>query len=88
MDTNAILRRFRSERRILARLDHPNICKLLDGGGTDVGLPYFVMKYLNGTPIHEYSQQRRLSIRERLKLFIRYAARSNTRTGISSFIAI
>src|SRR4051812_2161253 len=70
MDTNAILRRFRAERRILAKLDHPNICKLLDGGVTDDGLPYFVMEYLQGTPIHEYSQKRGLNIRERLTLFL------------------
>ncbi len=70
MDTNAILRRFRSERRILARLDHPNICKLLDGGVTDDGLPYFVMEYLQGTPIHVYCQNRRLTVSERLNLFI------------------
>ena len=69
MDTNAILRRFRSERRILAKLDHPNICKLLDGGVTDDGLPYFVMEYLQGTPIHFYCQQRKLPISERLHLF-------------------
>lgn len=70
MDTNAILRRFRSERRILARLDHPNICKLLDGGVTDDGLPYFVMEYLHGTPIHDHCRERGLSVRERLNLFI------------------
>lgn len=70
MDTNAILRRFRSERRILAKLDHPNICKLLDGGVTDDGLPYFVMEFLQGTPIHEYCEQRNLSIPARLLLFL------------------
>ena len=70
MDTNAILRRFRAERRILARLDHPNICKLLDGGVTDDGLPYFVMEYLQGTPIQVYCRERKLSIDERLSLFV------------------
>jgi eukaryotic-like serine/threonine-protein kinase len=70
MDTNAILRRFRSERRILAKLDHPNICKLLDGGVTDDDLPYFVMEFLQGTPIHTYCQQRGLTVRERLHLFM------------------
>ena len=66
MDTNAILRRFRAERRILARLDHPNICKLLDGGVTHDGLPYFVMEYLQGTPIQIYCSDRKLSVHERL----------------------
>ena len=70
MDTNAILRRFRAERRILARLDHPNICKLLDGGVTEDGLPYFVMEYLQGAPIQTYCQERKLSVDERLKLFV------------------
>jgi non-specific serine/threonine protein kinase/serine/threonine-protein kinase len=70
MDTNAILRRFRAERRILAKLDHPNICKLLDGGVTHDDLPYFVMEYLQGTPIHIYCQQRRLTVPERLNLFM------------------
>jgi tRNA A-37 threonylcarbamoyl transferase component Bud32 len=74
MDTNAILRRFRAERRILARLDHPNICKLLDGGVTDDGLPYFVMEYLQGTPIQTYCRERKLSINERLNLFIQVCA--------------
>lgn len=70
MDTNAILRRFRVERRILAKLDHPNICKLLDGGVTDDGLPYFVMEYLKGTPIHIYCQHHHLPLKERLNLFL------------------
>jgi non-specific serine/threonine protein kinase/serine/threonine-protein kinase len=74
MDTNSILRRFRSERRILARLDHPNICKLIDGGVTDDGLPYFVMEYLQGVPIQDYCQQHTLSIRQRLQLFMQVCA--------------
>ena len=70
MDTNAILRRFRSERRILAQLDHPNICKLLDGGVTDDGLPYFVMEYLQGTPIQYLLPAARTHRSERLNLFV------------------
>src|SRR5205085_3688760 len=70
MDTNAILRRFRAERRILAKLDHPNICKLLDGGVTDDGLPYFVMEFLQGTPIHVYCRENALSVADRLRLFM------------------
>ena len=49
-----LLRRFRNERQILAQLDHPNIARLIDGGTTDDGLPYFVMEYVNGEPINAY----------------------------------
>lgn len=69
MDSDFILRRFRNERQILATLDHPNIARLLDGGTTEDGLPYFVMEYIEGEPIHYYCDMNRLSIRERLKLF-------------------
>lgn len=69
MDTDDILRRFRNERQILANFDHPNISRLLDGGTTDDGLPYFVMDYVEGVPINIYCDQRRLPIPERLKLF-------------------
>src|SRR6185369_2543892 len=48
MDSEDILQRFRNERQILASLDHPNIARLLDGGTTDDGLPYFVMEYVEG----------------------------------------
>src|SRR5713226_10136611 len=51
LDTEDILRRFRNERQILAQLDHPNIARLIDGGTTEDGLPYFVMEYVNGEPI-------------------------------------
>ena len=49
-DTAEILRRFRAERQILARLDHPNIARLLDAGTTNDGLPYFIMDYIVGAP--------------------------------------
>jgi eukaryotic-like serine/threonine-protein kinase len=68
MDTDFILRRFRRERQILAALDHPNIAALLDGGSTEDGLPYFVMEYIEGQPIHRYSNERRLTVAERLRL--------------------
>src|ERR1700719_2718012 len=54
LDTDDIIQRFRSERQILATLDHPNIAHLLDGGSTDDGLPYFVMEYIEGDPIDVY----------------------------------
>ena len=61
--------RFRSERQILATLEHPNIARLLDGGTADDGSPYFVMELVEGLPIHEYCDAHKLSITERLQLF-------------------
>jgi serine/threonine protein kinase len=69
LDRDDMLRRFRTERQILAGLDHPNIAKLLDGGTTEEGLPYFVMDYIDGVPIDEYADRHRLTVRERLDLF-------------------
>lgn len=68
-DTDEVLRRFRAEREILARLEHPNISRLLDAGTTDDGLPYFVMEYVEGKPITRYADEHQLSIVDRLKLF-------------------
>jgi serine/threonine-protein kinase len=67
MDTDEIVERFRRERQTLANLDHPNIARLLDGGTTDDGLPYFVMEYVEGRPLDEYC--RTLSLAGRLRLF-------------------
>jgi eukaryotic-like serine/threonine-protein kinase len=61
---------FRRERQILAELDHPNISKLIDGGETEEGLPYFVMEYVEGVPINAYCSEKKLSIRDRLHLFL------------------
>ncbi len=69
MDTDFVVRRFRHERQILASLHHPNIARLLDGGTTEDGRPYFVMEYIEGEPIDEYCQHHDLSLSERLKLF-------------------
>jgi serine/threonine protein kinase len=69
MDTDLILRRFRYERQILAELDHPNIARLLDGGTTDDGRPYFVMEYIDGDPIDVYCRKTNLSLIRRLQLF-------------------
>jgi serine/threonine-protein kinase len=69
MDTDEILRRFRHERQTLATLDHPNIARLLDGGVTEEGLPYFVMEYIDGLPIDVYCDSHQLNTVERLKLF-------------------
>src|SRR5262245_11933786 len=54
MDTDFMLHRFRQERQILANLEHPFIARLIDGGATDDGLPYFVMEYVDGLPITKY----------------------------------
>lgn len=74
LDTEDILRRFRNERQILAQLDHPNIARLIDGGTTSDGLPYFVMEYVKGEPIAAYCEVRRLPVRDRLDLFRRVCA--------------
>ena len=69
VDTQSVLKRFRQERQILAPLDHPNITKLLDGGTTDEGRPYFVMDYVEGTRIDEYCDTHKLAVPERIVLF-------------------
>jgi eukaryotic-like serine/threonine-protein kinase len=69
MDTEGIIRAFRTERQILATLDHPNIARLLDGGTTEDGRPYFVMDYVQGLPLDVYCDTHTLPILERLKLF-------------------
>jgi Tol biopolymer transport system component/serine/threonine protein kinase/tetratricopeptide (TPR) repeat protein len=74
MDTDFVLRRFRNERQILASLDHPNIARLLDGGTTEDGLPYFVMDYIEGQPIYQYCDRHRLTSAERLRLFCQACA--------------
>ena len=69
MDTDFILRRFESERRILAGLDHANIARVLDGGATDEGVPYFVMELIEGQNILEDCDEKKLGVSERLVLF-------------------
>lgn len=69
MDTPSNLDRFKRERKILAKLDHPNIARLLDGGITEDGLPYLVMEYVEGMPLDKYCDQHRLSVKQRLELF-------------------
>lgn len=61
--------RLRTERQMLARLEHPNIARVLDGGTTAEGTPYFVMEYIDGTPIDVYCDRERLDVRTRLQLF-------------------
>lgn len=68
-DTDEVIRRFRYERQILARLEHPNIAGLLDGGVTQEDLPYFVMEYVSGEPLDIWCARRQASLEERLRLF-------------------
>ena len=74
-----LIQRFWEERQILAHLNHPNIARLYDGGTTEEHLPYLVMEYVEGDPIHHYCQKHALAIQDRLRLFrqvceaVRYA---------------
>jgi predicted esterase len=70
MDSKSILARFEAERQALAVMDHPNVAKVFDGGLTETGRPYFVMEYVKGVPITEYCDATRLSVSERLRLFV------------------
>lgn len=65
-----VISRFKNERQILASLDHPNIARLLDGGTTDDGAPYFVMELIEGEPIDRYCDHHKLATNDRLKLFL------------------
>lgn len=82
MDSEQILERFRRERQILARLEHPEIARLLDGGLTEDGRPYFAMEFVEGRPIDRYCDEEGLSLEDRLRLFtkvcraVAYAHRS------------
>ena len=70
MDSEIILKRFQGERQILARLQHPNIARLFDGGLAADGRPYFTLEYVEGEAIDQYCDRLRLSIEERLRLFL------------------
>lgn len=70
MDTAQVIARFEAERQALAVMDHPNIAKVLDGGTTTSGRPYFVMELVKGTPITKYCDELRLAPAQRLDLFI------------------
>ncbi|HLB91913.1 MAG TPA: tetratricopeptide repeat protein [Terriglobales bacterium] len=70
MDTRAVVARFDSERQALALMEHPNIAKVFEAGATPEGRPYFVMEYVHGFPITDYCDRHRLTIKERLGLFM------------------
>lgn len=70
MDTREVVARFESERQALALMDHPGIAKVFDAGSTPEGRPYFVMEYVAGLPITDYCDRHRLTMRQRMELFI------------------
>src|SRR5262249_22214420 len=70
MDSRAVLARFDQERQALALMDHPNIAKVLDGGLTPNGQPFFVMELVNGVPLTKFCDEARLMPRQRLELFV------------------
>jgi len=70
MDSAEIIARFDTERQALALMDHPNIARVLDAGATDAGRPFFVMELVKGPPITDYCNEKRLTIRQRLELFM------------------
>ena len=71
MDSAQVIRRFEAERQALALLDHPNVAHVYDAGTTEAGRPYFVMEYVKGVPITEHCDRQRLTIEERLRLFVK-----------------
>jgi len=70
MDSKQVIARFEAERQALALMDHPNISRVIDGGTSESGRPYFVMELVKGIPITEFCDANRLTPRERLELFI------------------
>jgi non-specific serine/threonine protein kinase/serine/threonine-protein kinase len=73
MASPEVVRRFVIERQTLAALNHPHIVRLVDGGATEDGLPYLVVDYVDGIPIDRYCDQHKLSISQRLRLFVESA---------------
>jgi serine/threonine protein kinase len=70
MDSAAVLARFEAERQALAMMEHPNIARVYDAGAADNGRPFFVMELVQGVPITQYCDDRHLTLRERLELFV------------------
>jgi len=70
MDSRQVIARFEAERQALALMDHPNIARVFDGGTTPAGRPYFVMELVKGVPITRFCDERRLTPRQRLELFL------------------
>ncbi len=70
MDTSQVLARFAKERQALAMMDHPNIARIFDAGATPKGRPYFVMEYIEGVPITQYCDVKRMTVGQRLEVFL------------------
>src|SRR5271154_5703944 len=70
MDTAQVLARFANERQALVMMDHPNIARIFDAGATPTGRPYFVMEYIEGVPITQYCDGKRMTVGQRLELFL------------------
>ena len=70
MDTSQVLARFGNERQALAVMDHPNIARIFDAGATPKGRPFFVMEYIDGVPITQYCDNKRMPVGQRLELFL------------------
>ncbi len=70
MDTDNVVARFESERQALALMNHPNIAQVFDAGANDDGRPFFVMEYVRGTPITDHCDENRLTLEDRLALFV------------------
>ena len=84
MDSKQVIARFEAERQVLALLDHPNIAHIFDAGTTETARPYFAMEYVKGLSITDYCDQHKLSIEERLKLYLHvcYAVQYAHQKGI------
>ena len=74
LNSKEVIARFEAERQALALMDHPNIARILDGGTTEDGQPYFVMEYVKGQPLTDYCDAKRLGLNERLRLFVNVCA--------------
>jgi serine/threonine protein kinase len=70
MDTGQVLARFANERQALAVMDHPSIARIFDAGATPKGRPYFVMEYIDGVPLTQHCDRKRMAIGQRLELFL------------------
>src|SRR5690348_11813802 len=70
MDTREVIARFEAERQALAMMSHPNVARVLDAGMTEQGRPYFAMEFVAGIPLDEFCDQKKLSTRQRLMLFV------------------
>ncbi|MEO1246534.1 MAG: serine/threonine-protein kinase [Pseudomonadota bacterium] len=74
MDTQQVVARFEAERQALAMMNHPNVARVIDAGSTEAGRPYFIMEFIDGVPITDYCDAKRLDTAQRLELFLAVCA--------------